>query len=392
MKSESSIPTAHDKILFTPGPLTTSLSVKQAMLHDAGSWHFEFNAIVAKMREDILALAGVSRAAGFEAIPMQGTGTFGVEAVLASAVPPEGKLLILSNGAYGERMAQMAAHMRLPHLVQRTSEDTTPDVALLEKTLLEDPAVTHVGVIHCETTTGILNPLEPVARVVKAAKRLFIVDAMSSFGAVPIDFEALGIDYLISSANKCLEGAPGFSFVIARRSELLRVEKSARSLSLSLAGQLRGFEKNGQFRYTPPTHSVLAFVQALKELEQEGGIAARGRRYARNQQVLAAGMKRLGFRVYLDEERQSPIITSFYFPTHPRFTFDEFYRRLSDKGFIIYPGKISQADLFRIGSVGRIFEADMRALLGAVRESLVEMDILSGPPAAAPGSLTRLVA
>lgn len=394
MNSESSIPTAHDKILFTPGPLTTSLSVKQAMLHDAGSWHFEFNAIVAKMREDILALAGVSRDSGYEAIPMQGTGTFGVEAVLASAVPPEGKLLILSNGAYGERMAQMAAHMQLPHLVQRSPEDTTPDAAALEKTLREDHGITHVGVIHCETTTGILNPLEPVARVVKGARRLFIVDAMSSFGAIPIDFEALGIDYLISSANKCLEGVPGFSFVIARRSELLKVEKSARSLSLSLAGQLRGFEKNGQFRYTPPTHSVLAFVQALKELEQEGGIAARGRRYAQNQRVLAAGMKRMGFRIYLDEKLQSPIITSFYFPTHPRFTFDEFYRRLSDKGFIIYPGKISQADLFRIGSVGRIFEADMRGLLGAVREALVEMEILSDSEARAfsPGTLTAMAA
>src|SRR5579872_285159 len=299
MDTKPIIPSSHDKLLFTPGPLTTSLSVKQAMLHDAGSWHFEFNAIVQQAREEILALAGLSREQGYEAILMQGSGTFGVEAVLASAMPPAGKLLILANGAYGERMAQMAVHMKLSHFVLRCAEDSTPDLEALERTLREDRAITHVGVIHCETTTGILNPIDEIGRIVKAAGRLYIVDAMSSFGALPIDF-GVGIDYLISSANKCLEGVPGFSFVIARRAALLATEGWARSLSLDLLGQLRGFEKNGQFRYTPPTHSILAFVQALKELDEEGGIVARGARYKRNHEVLVKGMEQLGFRVYLD--------------------------------------------------------------------------------------------
>jgi 2-aminoethylphosphonate-pyruvate transaminase len=375
MEPKPQIPSSRDKLLFTPGPLTTSLSVKQAMLHDAGSWHFEFNAIVRQVREKLLALAGVSQNGGFEALPMQGTGTFGVEAVLSSVVPPEGKLLIVANGAYGERMAQMASHMKMSHVVLRCPENATPDLAALERMLRVDSVITHAAVVHCETTTGILNPINEIGRLVKAAGRLYIVDAMSSFGALPIDFAASGIDYLISSANKCLEGVPGFSFVIARRAALLETEGWARSLSLDLLGQLRGFEKNGQFRYTPPTHAVLAFVQALKELEEEGGIAARGARYRRNHEVLVEGMKQLGFRVYLDPKVQSCIITSFYFPDDPRFTFNEFYRRLSDQGFIIYPGKISQVDCFRIGSVGRIFEADMRALLAAIRETIAGMGL-----------------
>ena len=371
------LPPSHDKLLFTPGPLTTSLSVKRAMLHDAGSWHFEFNAKVKAIRERLLSLAGLSRAAGYECVLLQGSGTFGVEAVFATCIPPNGKVAVLANGAYGERMILMLQHAKIDHLVLRTPEDTPNDPAALDRTLAADAAITHVAIVHCETTTGILNPIDEAGQVAKRHNKLYIVDAMSSFGALPIDFAAAGIDYLISSANKCIEGVPGFSFVIARRAALLACDGYARSLSLDLLGQWKGFEKNGQFRYTPPTHAILAFEQALDELDQEGGIAARGARYRRNHEVLVAGMKQLGFRVYLDPKVQGCIITSFYFPTDPKFTFNEFYRRLSDKGFIIYPGKISQADTFRIGSIGRLFEADMRALLAAVGETLSEVDIQS---------------
>lgn len=375
MKPERSISPAHDKLLFTPGPLTTSLSVKQAMLHDAGSWHYEFNAVVRQVREQLLALAGVSRAAGYEVILLQGSGTFGVEAVFATCVPPQGKVAVLANGAYGERMVQMLRLARIDHVVLRASEDTPNDPVALDQLLMDDPAVTHVAAVHCETTTGILNPITALGHVVRRQQRSFIVDAMSTFGAVPIDFVGAGIDFLISSPNKCLEGVPGFSFVIARREVLLACEGHARSLSLDLLGQWKGFEKNGQFRYTPPTHAILAFAQALRELEQEGGVAARAARYRRNHAVLAAGMEALGFETYLNEEVQSYIITSFHCPEDPGFTFEEFYRCLSDRGFIIYPGKISQANLFRIGSIGRLFEADIRALLAAVAETVKEMQL-----------------
>jgi 2-aminoethylphosphonate-pyruvate transaminase len=369
------IPSSHDKVLFTPGPLTTSLAVKQAMLHDAGSWHWEFNALVKSIRRRLLALAGLDPAAGWECIPLQGSGTFGVEAVLTSVVPPDGKVLVLANGAYGERAVLMLQRHRTPQAVLRTPENTVPDLAALETTLAADPAITHVVVIHCETTTGILNPIETIGPVVKRHGRVFVVDAMSSFGALPIDFTAAGIDYLVSSANKCIEGVPGFSFVFARRPALEATAGWARVLSLDLLDQLKGFDKNDQFRYTPPTHSVLAFDQALRELELEGGPAGRRARYQRNHEVLLAGMRRLGFRSYLPAAVQSCIITSFLFPADPGFTFDAFYRRLSDKGHIIYPGKISQADTFRIGSIGRLFESDIRSLLGAVAEAVEEMGL-----------------
>ena len=375
MDTSLSLPTAKDKILFTPGPLTTSLTVKQAMLRDAGSWHFEFNAVVQRVREKLLNVAGVSRAADYECVLLQGSGTFGVEAVFATCVPPNGKVAVLANGAYGKRCVLMLQHAKIDHVVLRTTEDTPNDPAALDRALGADKSITHVVVIHCETTTGILNPINELGQIAKRHGRAYIVDAMSTFGAIPMDFAAAGIDFLISSANKCVEGVPGFSFVIARRAELLANEGHARSLSLDLVGQLKGFEKNDQFRYTPPTHSILAFDQALRELDQEGGVAARGARYRRNHEILITGMKALGFRSYLDPKVQSCIITSFYFPSDPKFTFNDFYRRLSDKGFIIYPGKISQADTFRIGSIGRLFEADIRALLLAIGETVKEIGI-----------------
>ncbi|MBL9175479.1 MAG: 2-aminoethylphosphonate--pyruvate transaminase, partial [Verrucomicrobiales bacterium] len=307
----STLPRSRDALLYTPGPLTTSLSVKQAMLHDAGSWHWEFNDLVRSVRERILGIAGVTREQGWEAVLLQGSGTFGVEAVFQTCVPQNGKVAVLSNGAYGERMLLMLQHARIPHGVLRTPENTPNDVQALDALLASDPAVTHVAVVHCETTTGILNDIAALGATVRRHGRTYIVDAMSSFGAYPITFDAEGPDFLISSANKCVEGVPGFSFVIGRRAKLLESEGHARSLSMNLLDQLKGFEKNGQFRYTPPTHSILAFDQALQELELEGGVAGRAARYRRNHEVLLSGMTKLGFRSYLPAPVQSHIITSF---------------------------------------------------------------------------------
>ncbi len=376
----TSLPTARDKLLFTPGPLTTSLSVKQAMLHDAGSWHSEFNQVVRGIREGLLRVAGLGPDHGYVTVLMQGSGTFGVESVVSSVIPPDGKLLVLSNGAYGERIARMAQHQKIAHHVLRSPEDDVPTPDEVEAALKRDPAITHVALVHCETTTGILNPLDPIRDVVREHRRGFIVDAMSSFGAIPIDLKTAGIDYLVSSANKCVEGVPGFSFVIARRDALTATAGHARSLSLDLLGQLQGFESNGQFRFTPPTHAILAFDQALRELESEGGIAARGRRYATNHRALMEGMKALGFVPFLRPEVQSPIITAFRSPGDPAFRFDDFYRRLADRGMIIYPGKLTNAETFRIGTIGRLFESDIAQLLHAVRETLGAMNCL--PPLA----------
>lgn len=364
-----------DKLLFTPGPLTTSLTVKQAMLHDAGSRDPQFIALVRSIRERLLQLGGVSREAGYEAILMQGSGTFGVEAVISSVLPREGKLLVIINGAYGERIATMAARHNISTTILRSDENQLPDLAAIDHALNTDAAITHVVAVHCETTAGILNPIERIGEIVKRRGREFIVDAMSSFGAIPLQLATAGIDYLISSANKCIEGVPGFAFVLARREFLLKTAGLARTLSLDLLAQWQGLEKDGQFRFTPPTHALLAFDQALKELEAEGGVAGRGRRYAENHRTLLEGMKALGFRPYLAPEVQSYIITTFHYPADARFVFADFYQRLFDKGFIIYPGKLTKLDCFRIGNIGRIGAQDIQALLAGMAEVLKEMGL-----------------
>jgi len=369
----SSAPLARDKLLFTPGPLTTSASVKQAMLHDAGSWHFEFNALVASIRSRLLGIAQLSHDDGWEAILLQGSGTYGVEAVFQTCVPRAGKVAVLANGAYGERIGLMLTRASIDHVVLRTAEDRPVDPQPLSELLARDESVTHVAMVHCETTTGILNPIEAVGRVARSHDKVFVVDAMSSFGAIPIDFERCGIDFLVSSPNKCLEGVPGFCFVFCQRQRLLACEGRARSLSLDLLDQFRGFERNGQFRYTPPTHTILAFDQALNEFHAEGGVPARGARYRANHQALCAGLAELGLRPYLEPAVQSFIITAFPFPADPQFSFPEFYRSLSDRGFIIYPGKLTQVSTFRIGTIGRLFPSDIHQLVGAVGHALEEM-------------------
>lgn len=357
---------ARDKLLFTPGPLTTSLSVKQAMLHDGGSWHFEFNALVASVRRRLVAVAGLSEEEGWQSILLQGSGTYGVEGVFQTAVPRKGAVAVLSNGAYGNRMAQILSRASIDHVLLPTPEDQPVSPERLSELLASNAAITHVAAVHCETTTGILNPIETIGQVARAHGKQFIVDAMSSFGAVPIDFEKCAVDFLISSPNKCLESVPGFCFVFCRRKQLLACAGHARSLSLDLLDQLNGFERNGQFRYTPPTHAILALDQALKELDAEGGVTARAARYRGNHQVLCAGLAGFGLRPYLPPEVQSFIITAFPFPKDPRFSFDDFYRGLSERGFIIYPGKLTQVDTFRIGTIGRIFPSDIQQLVYAI--------------------------
>jgi 2-aminoethylphosphonate-pyruvate transaminase len=375
MPDHPSIPTARDPLLFTPGPLTTSLNVKQAMLRDWGTWDQDFAGMVARVRRSLLEVAGVSKEAGYEAVLMQGSGTFGLEAVVTSTIPPEGKLLVLANGAYGERVATIAKMQKVGLEVLRCGEDQVHDPAEVDRLLAADPGITNVVIIHLETTSGILNPIGEIGRVVKRRGRTYFVDAMSTFGAVPIDVPGIGIDYLVSSPNKCIEGVPGFSFVLCRRDALLATRGSARSLSMDLLGQWEYMERTGLFRYTPPTHVIAAFDQALAEHQAEGGTAARSARYQANYACLVDGMRTIGFREYVPRELQGYVITSFFYPEYPQFEFKEFYRRLHDKGHIIYSGKISNANCFRIGNIGRIFPADIRALLAAIRETLCEMNV-----------------
>ncbi len=358
------------KLLFTPGPLSTSKTVKEAMLQDMGSRDHAFLLAVKEIRDGLLTLAGVSKEQGYECVIVQGSGTFGVESVVGSVVGASDTLAILVNGAYGERIVKMAKINRINHLVHRFEEDEIVTPEATEKFLEENPAITHVACIHSETTTGLFNPIEAIGAVCKAQNKVFIVDAMSSFGGVEMDMQQMHIDFLVSSSNKCIEGVPGFSFALCKRTELEKAKGQGRSLSLDLYDQWNGLESNGQFRFTPPTLSIMAFRQAMKELETEGGVSARQARYQANKKLLDEGMAALGFRQYLQPEIQGHIITSFLYPTHIPFNFEHFYNQLNDRGFVIYPGKLSKADAFRIGNIGQIFPDDIKRLVTAVKEVL----------------------
>jgi 2-aminoethylphosphonate-pyruvate transaminase len=365
-----------DKLLFTPGPLTTSATVKSAMLRDSGSRDREFLETVREIRERLLSIGGAEsprNGGAYECVLMQGSGTFAIESVISSAIPRGGKLLVLINGAYGRRIAQIARVHGIDIDIFEVPENCKILPTAAAESLAKSPGITHVAVVHCETTTGIVNPIEEIGEVVQSSGAAYIVDAMSSFGAIPVDLAAAYIDFLISSANKCIEGVPGFGFVLARRSRLLKAKGLARTLSLDLHAQWAGLEADGQFRFTPPTHVLLAFRQALLELEAEGGPAGRLERYRANHAALMRGMAELGMEAYLVPEDQSPIITTFRYPKSHRFSFEELYQQLSQHGFVIYPGKLTAEPCFRIGTIGRLSPADIEALLKAMRSVLETM-------------------
>ena len=356
--------------LLTPGPLSTSKSVKAAMLRDWCTWDDDYNSIVQEIRMKIVSLATL-KIEDYTSVLMQGSGTFSVESVIGSVIPPEGKLLVLVNGAYGKRVAEIAEYLHVGFTVIDSGEMSPPSLEQLENTLKSDVEISHVAVVHCETTTGMLNPVQEIAAVVKRYNKIFIVDAMSSFGGIPMDIDDWQIDVLISSANKCIQGVPGFGFIVARRSLMESINGFARSLSLDLYSQWEAMEKhNGKWRFTSPTHVVRAFQQALKELEEEGGIAERYFRYNANHKILVTGMKELGFKPLLSELNQSSIITTFLSPEADDFEFGEFYRQLKTHGFVIYPGKVTDFSCFRIGNIGEVYPEDIIRLLAAVKDSM----------------------
>jgi len=364
-------------LLLTPGPLTTTLTVKEVMLKDWCTWDDDYKQIVQSIRSKLLQLGHASEEK-YTAVLIQGSGTFGVEATIGTVVPMDGKLLVLTNGAYGQRIQDIASVLGIQHRTLVFAPDQHPDIEQLNKVLEQDSEITHVAFVHCETTTGILNPLEEIVKVIKKHRKMAIVDAMSSFGGMPIVVEELGIDYLVSSANKCVQGVPGFSFILSNKNELSRCKGNARSLSLDLYDQWQVMDKeSGKWRFTSPTHVVRAFYQALIELEQEGGVEKRHDRYANNQQTLVKLMELAGFKAFLPEAVQSPFITTFEYPDNDRFTFESFYHFLKEKGFVIYPGKLSEAHVFRIGTIGDVQTKDIVRLCEAVSSYITTIQLES---------------
>lgn len=357
---------AQAPLLFTPGPLTTSFETRRAMLEDWGSREPTFIGMTAELRRRLLDLAGGS--GSHVAIPLQGSGTFVVEAAIGTLVGPSEALLVLVNGAYGERMVEIAKRLGRRVYTLRWPENQAVEPAVVERALSQGSVLTHVALVHCETTSGLLNPLAALAAVVARQKRAFIVDAMSSFGALPLDLRETPISALVASSNKCLEGVPGIAFALVERCAIERAKGVAPSLSLDLHDQWCGFEANGQWRFTPPVQVVAALVKALRSLEAAGGPAARLERYRENYRILVDGMTNLGFRLFLDKRIQAPIIVTFRSPADPHFRFDDFYTALAARGFIIYPGKLTKAQSFRIGCIGALEREDFRRLIAAIGE------------------------
>lgn len=367
-----------EKILLTPGPLTTSSETKAAMLRDWGSWDGDFNALTASVCKDLVRIVGGEES--HVCVPLQGSGTFSVEAALGTLVPWSGKVLVPSNGAYCQRIARILDYLGANFEVLKFHEDEPADPARIDAALVADPAITHVAQVHCETGTGILNPLPEIAKVVAARGRRLIVDAMSSFGVIPIDLRRMRIDALIAASGKCLEGVPGMGFVIARRSALETSRGNCHSLSMDLCDQWSTMQKTGQWRFTPPTHVVAALRAALDQYWQEGGQPARLARYRQNCATLTDGMRQLGFTTFLDDEVQAPIIVTFHAPRDAAYDFAEFYRRVSARGFILYPGKLTSVNTFRIGCIGAIDANTMRRAVEAVAATLDEMGITDRRP------------
>ena len=365
--------------LLTPGPLTTAYEVKEAMLKDWGSWDEDFRDLTKKLRKNLLSLLG-PRKNLYDCVPIQGSGTFAVESMLGTFIPKDGKLLVLANGAYGLRAAQTMDYLNRDYHLLDKGDYLPPRGSEVAGILENDKAITHVLVIHCETSSGILNPLEEIGAVVKSAGRKLLIDSMSAFGAVPVDPEKIDFEAMVSSANKCIEGVPGFGFVFAKLSELEAAKGNCHSLSLDVEAQWSAMEKSGQWRFTPPTHVVAAFLTALEIHEEEGGVAGRGARYTNNRDVMVSGMRDLGFETLLDERWLSPIIVTFFCPADRAFEFTKFYDLMKSEGYIIYPGKLTIVDSFRIGCIGRMDAHVMKGVVSAAKKALETMGVESAAP------------
>ncbi|MFC5589294.1 2-aminoethylphosphonate--pyruvate transaminase [Sporosarcina soli] len=346
--------------LLTPGPLTTTKTVKEEMLLDRCTWDQDYKDITQKIRTQLLEFASVPQEA-YTTVLMQGSGTFVVESVMTTAIGEQDKVLIVTNGAYGERIVKMAQTNGLNYVEYGVAYNEYPEEMDIRRLLEEDQQITHIAMVHCETTTGILNPIDMISKLAKKFDKTLIVDAMSSFGGIDIDVAELGIDYLISSANKCIQGVPGFGFVITNLEKLKACEGNARSLSLDLYDQWKEMDKEGKWRYTSPTHVVAAFAKAMEELVEEGGIPARFARYQQNNYLLRERLEKIGIQAYIPVEKQSPIITTFLFPSE-QFSFEQFYGYVKARGYVIYPGKLTDVDTFRIGNIGEIYEDDIQEL------------------------------
>lgn len=373
MMTEACVIPGNDPILLTPGPLTTSLRTREAMLRDWGSWDAAFNRMTHGVCADLLKI--VHGENDYVCVPLQGSGTFAVEAALGTLVPRQGCVLVPNNGAYCARLIRILQRMGIAYIELVLREDEPVSAAAVEDAFNRHSRISHVAHVHLETSAGLLNPLDDIAAVCQRHGKSLIVDAMSSFGALPIDLRRGGIDALISASGKCLEGVPGMGFVIVRRSLLEDSEGRSPSLALDLHDQYVYMRKTTQWRFTPPTHVVAALREALDQFGAEGGQPARGARYARNCAALVGAMKALGFEPFLKPEVQAPVIVTFHAPRDPAWHFAAFYAAVREAGYVLYPGKLTQVETFRVGCIGAIDANELLNAAAAIGHALERLGI-----------------
>lgn len=368
-------------LLLTPGPVSVSHSTKAVMMVDRPSGDTEFQADVVLARKYLVDL--VNGQGAYTAIPVPGSATYANEAAIATLVPEGGKLLIHSNGVYGDRLIEICAATGTPHAVIRTPPFTPATAEAFEAAIAADKAITHVFVVHCETSTGVINPLEPVAEICRRHSIGLLIDAVASFGAMPIDAKALRFDAVMLSSNKCMQGVPGVGWAVVRTTVLEAARGHRRSLTLDLWDQNQHLDRTGAFRFTPPTQVVAAFAQACREHAAEGGTEARLERYRRNWRRLVGGMRQMGFRTVVPDAFASPIVATFHNPDHPDFSFEKLFQGMKRRGYVIFPGRLALADTFRIGCMGDVTEEDIGDAMVAVDETMREMGVTAVGRAAA---------
>lgn len=361
-------------IVLTPGPTTTTYSVKYAQIvPDICPREWEITNLIRNIRSDLVSIAEGNDE--YTAILFMGSGTAVIDSVINSVVPIGKKILIVNNGAYGERMVKIAQTYCIDFVELAFPWTETPDIDLIEKTLKNDPQISHLAMVHHETTTGLLNPLEEIAVIAQSFNIVLIVDAVSSFAGVPIDIKSRKIGYLASTSCKCLQGMAGISFVICNKNEVQKLSQSPpRSFYLDLFQQYKFLEEKNETRFTFSPQLLYSLDKAISEFKAEG-IEGRSNRYYKNWEVLTEGLQTLGFKLLLEKEKQSRLLTSIIEPNHVNYNFSDMHDLLYADGFTIYPGKINSLKTFRVANVGAINHFDIQAFLLTLEEAMEAMDL-----------------
>jgi|TARA_B100000315_G_scaffold40571_1_gene35417 2-aminoethylphosphonate aminotransferase len=363
------------KILLNPGPATTTDTVKMAqVVPDICPREEEFSELMAGIRDDLLKIVNVDKKK-YTTVLFGGSGTAVMESVIASVVNQEKTLLILKNGAYGDRMQKIVETYSIPFTTLEYEWGKPINLSEVDSYLKSNRNIGYIAMVHHETTSGILNSIENFSELGKNYGHTLILDAISSYAGISIDLKKTPIDFLMSTSNKCIQGMAGLAFSICKKSELKHLKDIPnRSFYLSLYDQYNYMEKTGQMRFTPPVQTIYALRQAIDEYFDEGSLN-RYNRYTENWKRLREGLQKLGFNLLLDPENESHILLTVVEPKNPEYNFDKIHNLLYDKGFTIYPGKLGKKKTFRLANMGAINSIDIDRFINELSNVIIKIGI-----------------